>query len=81
MMAMFEIPDSESDASDLLRQSPEEDDCNDIADAAAAKSDENELMPLMAQPVKEPAAGRNEWNGERLVLECCCGSNSKIELR
>eukprot|EP00959_Pyramimonas_sp_CCMP1952_P182301 3811859-Pyramimonas_sp.AAC.1 len=34
-------------------------DCNEIADAAAAKSDENELVLLIAQPVKEPTVDRN----------------------
>eukprot|EP00959_Pyramimonas_sp_CCMP1952_P068254 1424465-Pyramimonas_sp.AAC.1 len=61
-------------------QSPEEDDCHGVADAAAAKSDENEWMPLIAQLVTEPAVDRNELNGERLVLEYCCGPASKIGL-
>eukprot|EP00959_Pyramimonas_sp_CCMP1952_P376563 7887297-Pyramimonas_sp.AAC.1 len=81
-MSMFEITDSEPDASDVPIQSPEvqeqEEGCDEIADAAAAKSAENELMPLIAQPGKEPAMDRNEWTGEILILEYCCGSNSKI---
>eukprot|EP00959_Pyramimonas_sp_CCMP1952_P377938 7916789-Pyramimonas_sp.AAC.1 len=51
LMALFEITDSESDASDVPVHSPEEDDCSEIADAAAAKSDEDDLMPL-DQPAK-----------------------------
>eukprot|EP00959_Pyramimonas_sp_CCMP1952_P032154 674744-Pyramimonas_sp.AAC.1 len=68
-MAVFEITDSESDASDVPRHSPDEDDCSEIADAAAAKSDDNERMPSVAQPAKEPAGDRNKWDGEILILD------------
>eukprot|EP00959_Pyramimonas_sp_CCMP1952_P123224 2576163-Pyramimonas_sp.AAC.1 len=70
MMAIFEISDSGSDASDAHALSPEiqeqEEYCDEIVDASEAMSDDNELMPLIAHPGKEPAMDRNEWNGGSL---------------
>eukprot|EP00959_Pyramimonas_sp_CCMP1952_P072044 1504584-Pyramimonas_sp.AAC.1 len=49
-----------------------------MADAAAATSDENELMPLIAQTAEDPAVDRKDGDRERLILEDCCGPHGKI---
>eukprot|EP00959_Pyramimonas_sp_CCMP1952_P289152 6047101-Pyramimonas_sp.AAC.1 len=80
-MVMFDKTDSESDASDVQTQSLEileqEEHRDKITDAAKAKSNDNEPMLLIAQPEKGPTMNRDDWNGERLILEYSCGQKHK----
>eukprot|EP00959_Pyramimonas_sp_CCMP1952_P332751 6968136-Pyramimonas_sp.AAC.1 len=82
MMAMSDITDSESYASDVQTQFPDireqADDLDEITDAAAAKSNDNDSMPLIAQPEEGPTMDKNDWNGERLIFELFRGPNNKI---
>eukprot|EP00959_Pyramimonas_sp_CCMP1952_P171636 3586804-Pyramimonas_sp.AAC.1 len=78
MMAMFEISNNESDVSDRPMQPTGEVDCNEIADVAAANSNDNGLKLSTDYPREEAVVDRNERYEERLKLEYCCGPNSKI---
>eukprot|EP00959_Pyramimonas_sp_CCMP1952_P302368 6326822-Pyramimonas_sp.AAC.1 len=77
MMALFDMTDSESDASGIQAQSPSiqgipeegENDSN-IIDAAAAKSQNNGFTQSTPQQEKDQFMTTHEWNGE---------PNSKID--
>eukprot|EP00959_Pyramimonas_sp_CCMP1952_P240391 5023870-Pyramimonas_sp.AAC.1 len=81
-MAMFDLADSESDASDAQTQFADVRApiyCNDKAtNAAAARSRDKESMHLISQPGKGQTSDRNGWIGERLILEYCCGPHRKV---
>eukprot|EP00959_Pyramimonas_sp_CCMP1952_P445453 9326508-Pyramimonas_sp.AAC.1 len=78
--------DSESDASDTqaqissipeIQEGGEKD--NKITDAAAAKSQDNGSTQSTPQQEKDQSIDTHEWNGERFILEYCCGLDSRID--
>eukprot|EP00959_Pyramimonas_sp_CCMP1952_P091655 1918738-Pyramimonas_sp.AAC.1 len=70
---MFEITETESDVSDKPAQPIEHIDCTDVASIAVAELKDNISKQLIDQPTEDPAG----CNVERVVIEYCCGPDSK----